>query len=74
MSYREGESMRLDEVKKFIINPVAILDIGAHSGQFYGWAKNMWPNSVIWMIEANYLHEQTFLFDDSHILDQYLQY
>tara|TARA_Y100000034_G_scaffold37920_1_gene46585 strand:- start:3291 stop:3932 length:642 start_codon:yes stop_codon:yes gene_type:complete len=59
MSYREGESMRLDEVKKFIINPVAILDIGAHSGQFYGWAKNMWPNSVIWMIEANHLHEQT---------------
>ena len=59
MSYREGESMRLDEVKKFIINPVAILDIGAHSGQFYGWAKNMWPNSVVWMIEANHLHEQT---------------
>ena len=50
--YREGESMRLEEVKDIILEPNYILDIGAHRGQFYGWAKNVWPWSVVWMIEA----------------------
>ena len=50
--------MKLDEVEKLGIEPIAILDIGAHSGQFYGRAKNTWPNSVIWMIEANEVHKQ----------------
>ena len=57
--YREGESMRLEEVKDLISEPNYILDIGAHRGQFYGWAKNVWPWSIIWMIEANEVHEQT---------------
>ena len=57
--YKLGESMRLNEVKKLGIDPVAILDIGAHSGQFYSWAKYEWPNSVIWMIESNEIHEST---------------
>jgi len=55
--YKDGQIMRLDEVRDLGINPTAILDIGAHSGQFYGWAKGIWPLSVIWMIEANHLHE-----------------
>jgi FkbM family methyltransferase len=48
--------LRLEELN---INPKTILDIGAHSGEFYGWAKKEWPNSVIWMIEANHLHDRT---------------
>ena len=59
MAYRDGETMRLEEVRDMGINPKAILDIGAHSGQFYGWAKRVWPNSFIWMVEANHLHERT---------------
>ena len=59
MAYRSGETMRLEEVRDMEINPAAILDIGAHSGQFYGWAKRVWPNSFIWMVEANHLHERT---------------
>ena len=57
--YKDGQIMRLEEVRDLGINPSAILDIGAHSGQFYGWAKGIWPYSVIWMIEANHLHEHT---------------
>ena len=57
MAYRPGESMRLNEVNKFI-QPESILDIGAHSGQFYGWAKNVWPNVPIFMIEANQVHAE----------------
>ena len=57
MAYRPGESMRLNEVNKFI-QPESILDIGAHSGQFYGWAKNVWPNVPIFMIEANRVHAE----------------
>ena len=56
--YRSNKVMKLEEVEKLGIEPIAILDIGAHSGQFYGWAKNTWPDSVIWMIEANEVHEQ----------------
>ena len=59
MAYRNGETMRLEEVRDLGINPTAILDIGAHRGQFYGWAKRVWPDSVIWMVEANPLHEGT---------------
>ncbi len=57
--YRDGETMRLEEGRDMGINPNAILDIGAHTGQFYGWAKRVWPHSVIWMIEANHLHRAT---------------
>ena len=57
--YREGESMRLEEVKDLILEPNYILDVGAHTGQFYRWAKNVWPWSVVWMIEANEVHERT---------------
>ena len=57
--YRDGETMRLEEVRDLGINPNAILDIGAHTGQFYGWAKRVWPNSSMWMVEANHLHERT---------------
>ena len=39
MSYKNNEIMRLDLVKELNINPVAILDVGAHTGQFYNWAK-----------------------------------
>ena len=59
MAYRDGETMRLEEVRDMGINPTAILDIGAHSGQFYGWAKRVWSDSFIWMVEANHLHERT---------------
>ena len=55
--YRDNETMRLEEVRDLGINPTSILDVGAHTGQFYGWAKRVWPNSVIWMIEANHLHK-----------------
>jgi FkbM family methyltransferase len=57
--YRPGESMRLEDFKRKDFNPKTILDIGAHTGQFYGWAKNTWPNAFIWMIEANECHEGT---------------
>ena len=72
MAYRDGEVMRLNEVKELGINPTAILDIGAHSGQFYGWAKPVWPNSVIWMVEANPLHEETLEGITQFINDNYL--
>ena len=70
--YKLGESMRLNEVKKLGIDPVAILDIGAHSGQFYSWAKYEWPNSVIWMIESNEIHESTLKNLTSSKNDEYL--
>ena len=70
--YKLGESMRLNEVKKLGIDPVTILDIGAHSGQFYSWAKYEWPNSVIWMIESNEIHESTLKNLTSGKNDEYL--
>ena len=70
--YRSGEIMRLNEVKELGINPTSILDIGAHSGQFYGWAKPVWPNSVIWMIEANHLHEDILKNLTDYNNDEYL--
>lgn len=39
------------------INPNAILDIGAHTGQFHSWSKRVWPDVGVFMIEANPLHE-----------------
>tara|TARA_R110000823_G_scaffold262260_3_gene382923 strand:- start:83 stop:730 length:648 start_codon:yes stop_codon:yes gene_type:complete len=57
--YKEGESMRLKDLRNIGFNPNTILDIGAHTGQFYGWAKNIWPKAFIWMIEANNYHEKT---------------
>ena len=57
MAYKSGETMRLEEIRNMGINPTSILDVGAHTGQFYGWAKRVWPASVIWMIEANHLHK-----------------
>ena len=59
MAYRAGETMRLEDVDKLGIHPTFILDIGAHSGQFRCWAKRVWPDLPIWMIEANPLHERT---------------
>jgi len=58
MGYKPGETMRLEKIRDMGIDPTAILDIGAHTGQFYGWAKRAWPNSFIWMVEANHLHER----------------
>ena len=57
--YKSGEIIRLSEVKNIVSEPTTILDIGAHTGQFYHWAKNVWPTSTIWMIEANDVHEDT---------------
>jgi len=70
--YKLGESMRLNEVKKLGIDPVTILDIGAHSGQFYSWAKYEWPDSVIWMVESNEIHESTLKNLTSGKNDEYL--
>ena len=70
--YRNNETMRLEEVKNLGINPTTILDVGAHTGQFYGWVKRVWPDSVIWMIEANHLHDRILrdITDDTN--DNYL--
>ena len=57
MAYRNGETMRLEEVRDMGINPNTILDIGAHTGQFHSWAKRVWPDVGVFMIEANPLHE-----------------
>ena len=57
MGYRQGETMRLEEVRDMGINPNAILDIGAHTGQFHSWSKRVWPDVGVFMIEANPLHE-----------------
>ena len=55
--YKEGKSMDLSRVKELIGNPKFILDVGAHTGQFYSWTKSVWPESIVWMIEANDCHE-----------------
>ena len=59
MAYRAGETMRLEQVRELGIEPNAILDIGAHSGQFNSWSKRVWPDVGVFMIEANPLHEST---------------
>ena len=70
--YKNNETMRLEEVKNLGINPNAILDIGAHTGQFYGWAKKVWPQSVIWMVESNEIHEGTLKNLTRNNNDEYL--
>tara|TARA_Y100000114_G_C11725248_1_gene310602 strand:- start:178 stop:822 length:645 start_codon:yes stop_codon:yes gene_type:complete len=55
--YSPGDKLKLNKLKELGFNPNTILDIGAHKGQFYRWAKNVWPNVFIWMIEANECHE-----------------
>ena len=72
MSYKNNEIMRLDLVKELNINPAAILDVGAHTGQFYSWAKPVWPNAIIWMIEANHLHDNTLKELTKFTKDEYL--
>ena len=59
MAYKNGETMRLEEVRDLGIEPKAILDIGAHSGQFHSWSKRVWPDIGVFMIEANPLHKDT---------------
>ena len=55
--YKDGQSMKLENLRDMGINPNTILDIGAHTGQFHSWAKRVWPDVGIFMIEANKLHE-----------------
>ena len=55
--YKEGSEMRLDKVHDKFGIPNVILDIGAHRGQFYSWSRKVWPETPIWMIEANDIHE-----------------
>jgi FkbM family methyltransferase len=55
--YKNGEIMKLEYLKDNLkFNPKTILDVGAHKGQFYTWAKEIWPESFIWMLEANEYH------------------
>ena len=72
MAYKDGEKMRLEEIKNLGINPTAILDVGAHTGQFYYWAKPVWPDSVIWMMEANPLHESKLKIITHNTQDEYM--
>jgi FkbM family methyltransferase len=73
MAYLPGKVMELNQLKEQGFNPKNILDIGAHRGQFYGWAKTVWPESSITMIEANLCHEDILksIVDKSPI-DSYL--
>lgn len=72
MMYKTGQSLRLHEITKMGYNPTRILDIGAHSGQFYGWAKYEWPISHIWMIEANSAHNEALQKLTLNNTDEYL--
>jgi hypothetical protein len=44
--------MSLSNIKKYF-TPNSILDIGANMGQFYNEAKNLFPNSLFYLIEGN---------------------
>ena len=44
--------MKLSLIEKYF-TPNRILDVGANVGQFYTQAKNTWPESYIFSIEAN---------------------
>ena len=46
--YKSNDSMNLMKLKNSGYNPKTILDVGAHSGQFYGWVKSVWPDSFVW--------------------------
>jgi len=55
--YRSGESMNLKYLKNELgFSPKTVLDIGAHRGQFYSWVKDVWPETFVWMLEANECH------------------
>lgn len=71
MAYRNGESMRLNTFSSLDFKPNKILDIGAHTGQFYGWAKTEWPDAMIHMIEANEYHGSTLYKLTKHTTDTY---
>ena len=68
MAYRDGETMRLEEVRDLGINPKSILDIGAHTGQFHGWSKRVWPDVGVFMIEANPLNKLATVNGDSSLI------
>lgn len=59
MAYKDGESMRLNSFSSLNFKPKNILDIGAHTGQFYRWAKSEWPDVPVHMIEANDCHKDS---------------
>ena len=42
--YKDGQSMKLENLRDMGINPNAILDIGAHTGEFHSLAKRVWPD------------------------------
>ena len=69
--YIPGEELKLSKLKELGFNPNTILDIGAHTGQFYSWAKNVWPQSFIWMVEANEYHESVLNNIVTNTNDQY---
>lgn len=71
MGYEIGNSLRLYKLKELGFNPKTILDIGAHTGQFYTWSKNVWPDAFIWMIEANDCHEKDLKKVISNDIDRY---
>jgi len=52
--------------------PKDVLDIGAHTGQFYKWAKSAWPYCNVFMIEANPLHQNTLLNLTANTKDEYM--
>jgi len=73
MAYKNGESMRLFDLNSIGFKPNKILDIGAHTGQFYKWAKSVWVDVPIFMIEANECHEPilknlTSFTDDGYLI------
>ena len=57
--YKDDAGIQLYKLAEMKFNPTTILDIGAHTGQFYGWSKQIWPEAVIWLIEASDIHEST---------------
>ena len=67
--YRDGEGMRLTDIQ---LMPKDVLDIGAHTGQFYKWAKTAWPYCNVFMIEANPLHQNTLLNLTANTKDEYM--
>ena len=67
--YRDGEGMRLSDIQ---LMPKDVLDIGAHTGQFYKWAKSAWPYCNVFMIEANPLHQNTLLNLTANTKDEYM--
>ena len=67
--YRDGEGMRLTDIQ---LMPKDVLDIGAHTGQFYKWAKSAWPYCNVFMIEAHPLHQNTLLNLTANTKDEYM--